>query len=408
MRNKEMSRIKITILLLLLLSIVAIPLTHAQEQRSETIAKTAKAVIYFNEACGMCSQYLNQVKEALAEIGIKNVTVKDYVNFKEYRKELLQINKKHNIPPSLQGHLVTIINEKFFFEGHVPVNLIREALDYDQKVLIYQDKMEGATTFDVWMFKGEPKTYSIDSSLEEYIKWFEENKDSLKEINSQREFKIENLLPVVITTGLLAGIHPCTIAVLLFFLAFMFTLQSSRLQIFKIGLAYIAGIFAAFSAIGLGIFKAMVFSTPHFAAKIAGILVLMLGLFNIYNYFFKTNISLGLPKTSKKKITELVQKTSVPAGFLLGLFVGTCSFGCTAGIYFSILGLVVTQASKGIFYLLIYNLMFIVPLIIILLLTGNKKTIKKLQELQRSETKYVTLIGGIIMVIIGLYILIPM
>lgn len=390
------------ILLLALLSLI--PLAHAQNQQ----AQDSSAVIYFNEACGMCSDYLKEVKGKLSEIGIQDIIVKDYVNFKEYRKELLDINKKHNIPPSLQGHLVTIIDEKYFFEGHVPMNLIEEALNNNEKILIYQDKMDEATSYKVWMFKGEAKEYSIKTPLSEYISWFKENEESLKTINSESEFRIENLLPIIISTGLLAGIHPCTIAVLLFFLAFMFTLQTSKFKILKIGIAYIVGIFTAFSAIGLGIFKAMTFSTPHFAAKIAGVLVLILGVFNIYKYFFKTKINLGLPKTSKKKIAELVQRSSVPAGFLLGLFVGTCSFGCTAGIYFSILGLVATQASKGVFYLLMYNLMFVIPLIIILIITGNKKVIEKLQNLQKSETKYVTLIGGIIMVLIGLYLLIPM
>jgi cytochrome c biogenesis protein CcdA len=368
------------------------------------------ATIYYNEACAMCSDYLEDIKELLTRHGINNIEVKDYVNFKEYRKELLAINEKHNIPPSLQGHLVTIVDEQYFFEGHVPLEIIEETLskDIDDKLLIYQDKMDETPDFKIWAFRGESKTYKTDSSITEYLDWFQENKDSLPEINSKSEYRFGNLMPLIITTGLLAGIHPCTVAVLLFFLAFMFTLQSSRMKIFRIGLAYIIGIFVAFSAIGMGLFKAMIFTTPHLAAKIAGVLVIILGIINIWGFFFKKKINLGIPKVSKDKIVQLVHKASVPAALLLGIFVGICSFGCTAGIYFSILGLIATQAAKGTMYLMVYNLMFVIPLIIILLFTANKKVVDKLQELQRAEVKWVKLIGGILMVLLGIYLLIPM
>ena len=386
---------------LLAVLFVAAPLASAQPQGSS-------AVIYYNEACGMCSDYLSLVTGHLHDLGIDDVMVKDYVNVKDYRKELLAINDENNIPPSLQGHLVTIVDGKYFFEGHVPMGLIDEAFSLDRKILIYQDEMGEAKTYEAWLFRGDAKEYPIDQGFQSYVSWFDEHKEELPAPNAAAEFRMSNLLPVVLSTGLLAGIHPCTIAVLFFFLAFMFTLQASKKKIFLIGLTYITGIFVAFSAIGLGLFKAMVFTTPHFAARIAGVLVILLGLFNVYQFFFRTKVSLGLPKASKKKIAALVQRSSVPAGFLLGLFVGTCSFGCTAGIYFSILGLVASQAAKGVFYLLVYNLMFIVPLIIILLATGNRRVLGKMQEWQQAETKYVKLIGGVIMVLIGIYLILPL
>ncbi|MBR9691064.1 hypothetical protein GOV08_05265 [Candidatus Woesearchaeota archaeon] len=371
-----------------------------------SIAASSDAVIYYNEACGMCQGYLGDMKAQLSKNGVDSIIVKDYVNLKEYRKELLGINDRHGIPPTLQAHMVTIVDDKYFFEGHVPLSLVDEALSQETPILLYQDKMDKGDYYLAWGFRGDAKKYEIDLPLSEYLGWFEQNKESLNPPEIREEYTFKKLFPIVLTTGLLAGIHPCTIAVLLFFLAFMFTIQATRLKTFKIGLSYILGIFAAFTLIGLGIFKAIIFTKPHFFAKLAGIAVIILGLFNIYQYFFKTKINLGLPKASKKKVAELVQKSSVPASFVLGLLVGTCSFGCTAGIYFSILALIATQTTKGVFYLMTYNLMFILPLIVILIVSSNKQAVKKMQQWQRSESKIIKLIGGIVMVLIGLYLLI--
>jgi len=106
-----------------------------------------------------------------------------------------------------------------------------------------------------------------------------------------------------------------------------------------------------------------------FAAKIAAYLVIALGLFNIARYFFPKIRGFGIPEQSKGFIAGLVEKGSVPGAVVVGLFVGVCSFGCTAGIYFSILGMLITEPTFGVLYLLLYNLMFIFPLVVVFILT---------------------------------------
>lgn len=62
------------------------------------------AVIYYNEACTMCAMYVEkELIPTLEEAGIKNIIKKDYINEKQNRAELNEINEKHNIPPTLQG-----------------------------------------------------------------------------------------------------------------------------------------------------------------------------------------------------------------------------------------------------------------------------------------------------------------
>ncbi|MEK6952116.1 MAG: cytochrome c biogenesis protein CcdA, partial [Nanoarchaeota archaeon] len=178
--------------------------------------------------------------------------------------------------------------------------------------------------------------------------------------------------------------------------------------IFKVGLSYIIGIFIAYFGIGIGIFKAVSFSnSPHFAAKIGALLVLLLGLFNIIAFFTKKkNVSLGIPSSSKQYVVSLIQRASVPAAFLVGLFVGICSFGCTAGIYLSIMSMLFVKANylQGLFYLFLYNLMFILPLIIILILSANKKVVDRIEKLELAKKDYIKLVAGFLMIILAIII----
>lgn len=400
--KKETSQ-KIGIILFMFAFIFSIFAVQMHAETPLNSNEEVDAEIYYNIACGMCKDYLNEITSQLDDEGI-TYKIYDYVNDRENRKKLLSKYDELGIPVSLQAHFVTFINDSIVLSGHVPKSVTQDLLDKNikfDKLLVYQDEMSDGVFFDAWNFKGEPQRYDINDAISKYKEYTLTEKINNKEILDETK-----LLPVVITSGLLAGIHPCTIAVLLFFLAFLFTINANRKKMLKVGGAYILGIFAAFSLIGIGLLKVMVFSIPMFAEKLAGVLVIILGLINIYNYFAKgKKFSLGLPKASKQKIAGLVERSTVPASFLLGIFVGVCSFGCTAGIYFAILGLMIKSSVKGVTYLTIYNLMFIIPLVVILLFSSNEKVVGKMQTWQKSETKLVKLIGGIIMLLLGAYLL---
>ncbi len=359
------------------------------------------AIIYKNNACGHCAKYLSQFNKFLIDNNFK-ITENDIINDLAVRKELDLLNQKHNIPFEFQGHMVTILNKDLILEGHVPLKVIEDLFTkYPDKnfprIVIYQDSMsDEVESYKVLEENKEVKECSIDTKIT----------DCSNSTPKPRKWWESSLLIIILTTGLLAGIHPCTISVLLFFIAFLFTIRKSRFGIFRIGAAYIIGVFAAYLFIGLGILKAFAFAEPHFAAKIAAFLVIILGLINLKEYFLpKKWLSLGISHSGKETITNLIEKVSVPAAFLLGIFVGICSFGCTAGIYISILGLLISEVSKGFFYLVLYNIMFIAPLIIILILASNKKVVGKIEKLEQSKKDLVKLTAGIIMILLGLFIL---
>ena len=360
-----------------------------------------EVVIYKNEACGHCIGYLTEFKDFMTKNGFE-VIEKNVINDFNARKQLEQFNQNYGIPFDMQSHMTMVINNDLVLEGHVPLKIVEQLFEkYPDKkfpkLLIYQDLMsEDIESYKILEENKEVKECSIDTKIT----------DCSSTKPKQKKWWETSVLMIVLTTGILAGIHPCTISVLLFFIAFLFTIRKTRIGIFKVGLAYILGVFVAYLFIGLGVFKAIIFAEPHFAAKAAAYLVIILGIINLKEYFFpKKWISLGMPRASKQAISNLIEKASVPAAFVLGIFVGICSFGCTAGIYISILGLLITEASKGFFYLLLYNIMFIVPLIIILIISSNKNVVAKMEKLEQSKKDYVKLFAGIIMLALGLFIL---
>lgn len=216
------------------------------------------------------------------------------------------------------------------------------------------------------------------------------------------------LLPLVGISALIDSINPCAFSILLLTIAFLFSIGKIRGKILKIGGMYILGIFLAYILIGLGIFQALhIFNTPHFMAKIGASLLIVLGAINLINEFFPAfPIKLQIPHAAHHKMAELMEKASLPTAFLLGGLVGLCEFPCTGGPYLMVLGLLHDQATylPGLGYLILYNLIFILPLVVILFLSSDKALVEKVQAWQRQERKLMKIGGGIAMVALGILI----
>ncbi len=373
-------------------------------------AANPQVTIYYNEACSDCALLVRQtLPKIFSDFGIRDLVYKDYINEKSNRQELNQRLKELGLPFELQSHIMTFVGDKIILAGHIPEPTIRYLLDpknqnqFD-KILVYQDLMHGQiTSYKVWDFKNEIKEYPITAPITDYLKFVVAHPGGYRSAN-------QSLFWLVLTSGLINGFHPCAFAVLLFFIAFLFTIRRTKSNIFWLGLVYILGIYLTYFLIGLGLLKAIVISSsPFIIGKIAAGLVIILGLVNLLGLWFpRFPIRLGLPGFSKEAIQKLMAAASLPTAFLLGVLVGLCAFPCSGGIYLAILGLLGSETTyfQGIGYLALYNFMFVLLLLLALALSANKYTVEKITRLEQSNSRTLRLVASLFMIVLGLLILI--
>ena len=217
------------------------------------------------------------------------------------------------------------------------------------------------------------------------------------------------MVPLIAITGFLDGIHPCAIAILIFFVAFLITLKRSSKKIMLLGFVYILVIFLTYLAIGVGFLSGfMLFGQHHFFAKLGSILLIFLGFVSLKEYFFpKARFGFNLPKISNEKIKPLLQKATLPTIVVAAFLVGLCSVPCSGGIYTAITALLASKTTffSGFLYLVLYNSMFVLPLLILLALSMNPYTLLKIGKWQQKNKKTQKFVMGLFMVVIGVLIL---
>src|SRR3972149_6427610 len=213
------------------------------------------------------------------------------------------------------------------------------------------------------------------------------------------------LLPLVVAAALIDSINPCAFSILILTIAFLFSIGKLRSSVLEVGSAFILGIFLVYTLIGLGILQALhIFNTPHFVAIVGASLLVVLGLINIINELVPAfPIKLRIPQAAHHRMAELMEKGSLPSAFVLGGLVGLCEFPCTGRPYLMVLGLLHDQTTHtaGLAYLMLYNVLFILPLVIILLIAGEKTLVEKLQAWKQRETATMRFGGGIAMIALG-------
>ena len=217
------------------------------------------------------------------------------------------------------------------------------------------------------------------------------------------------LLPLVGVAALIDSVNPCAFSVLLITVAFLFSLGKPRREVLILGGSYIGGLFLTYLLIGLGILQALhVFSVPHFMGRVGAAAVIIFGVLNLLSYFFPDITWIpGIPESVHARMAKLLERVSLPAVFLVGVLVALCEFPCTGGPYLMILGLLHDGATylSGVGYLIFYNLLFISPLVLILLIASQKELLEKVNAWRKRETRKAKLWVGAMMVLLGIIII---
>jgi cytochrome c biogenesis protein CcdA len=364
--------------------------------------------VFYNEACGDCTAYVREtLLPALQRAGYQDIQLKDYINVREHREELNALNDAFEVPYSLRSHLATFIldGSALILQGHIPRDLLDSALDIHSAgrvgvLVVYQDSMEEPTTYRVWSPPMDAMEYAISTPLERYF----EEASGVPIGQDEAAFAT-----LVLISGLLDGLNPCAIAILLFFLSFLYVTRRPRADVLRMGVLYIYAIYLVYFLIGLGLMRAIILTgDEHLLALVGAYLVILLGLLTIGGLYLRPLGAITrTPHLFWQKVKPRLMRATLPSAFAGGLLVGLCTFPCSGGIYVAILGLLSTRSSylSGLGYLYLYNLMFVLPLIAILVAVGNRSVARRLAAWESTHRQQSRLLSALLMIAIGVVIL---
>ena len=222
---------------------------------------------------------------------------------------------------------------------------------------------------------------------------------------------VDSSLPVL--TVFIAGMdafNPCAFFVLLFLLSLMAHTQSRRKMLLIGGVfVFISGaMYFLFMAAWLNLFIHL--GELRIITLAAGVIAVLVALINIKDYFwFKKGVSLSIPDNKKPELFERMRNllkldstmTVLVSTIVLAIVANSYEMLCTAGfpmVYTRILTLNSLSAESYYLYLLLYNLIYILPLLTIVILFTIKLGSRKLSE---SEGMILKLVSGVMMLLLG-------
>lgn len=224
-------------------------------------------------------------------------------------------------------------------------------------------------------------------------------------------------LTTVVVAGVIDGVNPCAFTVLLLFItALTSTLQVGehnanrlRAQMLGLGGIYIAAVFLTYLALGVGLLASMdLFTRQHLPARFGALLSVLFGLWMLKDYFLP---ELGWRLRAPGRVGEIARQAAkaatLPALVIGGFLIGLCTVPCSGAVYLGVLSLLALQptALLGYSYLLLYNVVFILPLVIILIAASSRPTLVRLARWNLHHKDWVRLGLGSGVVLMGLLIL---
>lgn len=237
-------------------------------------------------------------------------------------------------------------------------------------------------------------------------------RNPIEKINPEKSNIIKNLtVPAVISAAIVDAINPCAFAVLIILMSTILISKNRKTALLS-GLAFSLSIFISYFLMGIGLYTAIqATGLSHTFYTIVAVLAIFIGLFNLKDYLWYGKwFVMEVPMSWRPKMKSLIKGvTSVPGAFLIGFVVSLFLLPCTSGPYIVILGLLAQATTKtyAIFLLIIYNLIFILPMIAITLaIFFGLTTTKKAEVLRQNKLKILHLIAGIIILTLGVGMLI--
>lgn len=327
-------------------------------------------------ACQYIADFISEINRTYAEkITLYKLDVRENENFEVYNN----FCSIQQLPVEQRG-IPLIVTKNSFLMG---TKQIKENLENDILKLIKENK-----------------TGCLDFSI------CHQEVNAIKNQNSRAIIT----LPLIIIGAAADSINPCAIGVLIFLIGFLLLSSGKNYKrTLKIAIIYILTVYAVYFLAGIGILEILSkLKFLNIVTKIFGIGIAILGVINIKDAIQnKTSGTLAIPTKAKPLIEKWVYRASLPAAVILGIIVASVELPCTGGMYLAILTLMANTVSRGIaiWYLLIYNFVFVLPLILITLLFIKGFETEKLQNWLETNKRKSRMIMGIALLIIGIILI---
>jgi cytochrome c biogenesis protein CcdA len=220
----------------------------------------------------------------------------------------------------------------------------------------------------------------------------------------------------VVSLALVDAVNPCALAVLTMILLSIITYNPNKKKtILYSGLAFVAAVIIMYLIYGIVIIKFFqliqaITSVRLILYKVLGVVAIGLGLLQIKDFItYKAgSFATEMPLSFRPKIKRLISKVTSPKGaFVIGLFVTLFLLPCTIGPYVIMGGILSAFAIlKTLPLLLLYNLIFVLPMLAITLFVyfGVSK-IDDISAWKDKNTKILHLVAGTIIFLLGIAML---
>ena len=225
-------------------------------------------------------------------------------------------------------------------------------------------------------------------------------------------------LGVVIVAALLDSINPCVFGVLIFLLAYMVYAFKNKTRMLVAGFIYVVAVYVTYFLLGIGIFTlAYTAGFAKYFYWFAATVAITAGMIEIKDYFWYGRwfslqmIPGGAEKikryaTSLKKFSGKTPFHGLLVSALLGVVVVFFELPCTGAPYLAVLGLLSQGAySAGVPLLLLYNLVFILPLFVIIGMVYLGYGSKKLEKWRKKHRGLMRLLVGLFLLTLGAYMI---
>jgi len=226
---------------------------------------------------------------------------------------------------------------------------------------------------------------------------------------------INSMAVITVVLASIDAFNPCAFFVLMFLLSMMLHTRSrSRMLLVGLVFVFVSGfMYFLFMTAWLNLFR--VIGKLDVITQVAGVVSLMIGVINVKDFFwFKKGISLSISGSAKQSLFQrmrgLLGRASLSGTLIatvsLALFANLYEFLCTAGfpmVFTRILTLSGMPEWQYYVYLLLYNLIYILPLLVIVILFTLTVGEKKLQE---KEGRRLKLVSGMMMMSLGIMLIV--